>query len=294
MPVTEMQISSEVIAETMVFKPLNPSETGVKFGFLKGIQIYVQGLLCWHVWLHMATAEIHRRYRRTILGPFWVTLSVAIFIGAMGMVFPILWHTDAKTYLPFFSSGFIIWSFVSASIMDSSGTFVDVSGLLKQVSLPYSVYSNTVVARNFLIMLHHLVVYVAIMIIFKVSINLNTLLLVPAMIILCLTGSWVSILLGLLVARFRDIKQIVASFLQIALFVTPIFWMPSQLGSSWQGKLLVTVNPLFHFVAIARAPLLGQQPTLLNWVVAISVCIIGWVITMKVLSKYYRHLVFWL
>ncbi|OGV29519.1 MAG: hypothetical protein A3E88_00285 [Legionellales bacterium RIFCSPHIGHO2_12_FULL_35_11] len=263
-------------------------------GFLKGVEIYFQGLLLWNIWFYMATSEIRRRYRRTLLGPFWVTLSVSIFIGAMGVIFPILWHTDVKMYLPFFASGFIVWSFVAACITESSGTFLDVAGILKQVSLPYSVYSNTVVLRNFLILLHHFFVYVVIVGIFKVPININTILIVPAMMILCFTASWISILIGLLVTRFRDIKQIVTSFLQISLFVTPIFWMPSQMNLSWKTRLIVDINPLFHFVSIVRAPLLGQPPSSLSWMVAIGVSIIGWIITMKVLSRYYRHLVFWL
>jgi lipopolysaccharide transport system permease protein len=162
------------------------------------------------------------------------------------------------------------------------------------MSLPYPIYSNNVVARNFILLLHHLVVYVAIMLIFQVPVNLNTLLIVPAMIILCVTGSWVAILLGFISARFRDIKQVIVSLLQIALFVTPILWAPAQLGASWQATLLVNINPLFHFVTIARAPLLGQQPSMINWMVSIGVSVLGWFVTMRVLSKYYKHLVFWL
>jgi lipopolysaccharide transport system permease protein len=272
---------------------LSPRRAAQSF-FLKGVQLYFQGFLCRSVWLHMATSEIRRRYRRTLLGPFWTSLNVLIFIGVMGLVFPLLWHTNVKTYLPFFSSGFIIWTFVSTSIMESCGTFLDLSGLIKQVSLPYSVYANTVVVRNVIVLLHHLLVYVVIALIFQVPINLNTLCIIPALLILCLTGSWVSILLGLVVARFRDIKQLITSFLQIAMFVTPIFWMPDQLGVSSLAKFIIAANPLYHFVAIARAPLLGQAPSLINWVASLCFCLIGWAITMRLLGKYYRHLVFWL
>lgn len=291
---TELQISSEEGMTPTLLGRKRASTIFVGANYLKGLHIYIQGFLCWHLWIHMATSEIRRRYRRTLLGPFWVTLNVAIFIGMMGLVFPILWHTNVKTYLPFFASGFILWSFVATSITEACGTFFDMRGLIKQIPLPYSVYAFTVVTRNVIILCHHLVVYVIIVLIFGVPINFNTVLFVPAMLLLCLTSSWVSILLGLLAVRFRDVKQVVTNFLQIAMFVTPIFWMPAQLGSSWQAKLLVTANPLYHFVALARAPLLGQPPILMNWVAGIGVCILGWVFTMKLLGKYHRHLVFWL
>src|SRR3990167_9848589 len=244
--------------------------------FLKGLQCYIQGFLYWYISLHISLADIRKRYRRTLLGPFWITLSVAIFIGSMGVIFPILWHTDVKTYLPFFSSGFVIWTFLSTMITESCGTFVDAGGLIKQIPLPYAIYSNVVVARNFFVLLHHSAIFIVIMLIFHVPVNSNTLLLIPALMILCLTGSWVSVLLGLLSLRYRDIRPIIVSFLQVSMFITPIFWSPSQLGNGFGAKLMVGLNPLYHFVEIARAPLLGQQPALIDWVAAIIFCVLGW------------------
>ncbi len=284
----------------MISEPINIEHKGFSDRFIstnplkEGIHIYTQGFIYWRIWFYMATSEIRRRYRRTLIGPFWTTLSLAIFIGTMGILFPILWHTDVKTFLPFFSSGFIIWTFVSSTTTEACSTFLEVSGLIKQVPFPYSIYSNAVMTRNFLVMLHHLVIYAVIMLIFHVPMNLNTLLIIPAMLLLCFMGSWSCILLGLLTARFRDVKQVVVSLLQIAMFLTPIFWRPSQVEDTVYAKFLVTANPLFHFVAIARAPLLGEQPTLTNWLVVIGVSVFGWLMTMRVLTKYYKHVVFWL
>ncbi|MDP3561064.1 MAG: ABC transporter permease [Legionellaceae bacterium] len=285
---TELQVNSTD------FNQILTSDDAIDNEVMTGCRMYAQSFVHWRIWLYMAVSEIRRRYRRTLLGPFWATLSVAIFIGCMGMVFPMLWHTDVQSFLPFFSAGFIVWTFVSTTINDACGTFIDAGNLIKQVNLPYPTYAFSAVTRNFLTMLHHLAVYVPIMLIFHVPINLNTLLFLPAMIILCLTSSWVCVLLGFLTARFRDMKQIISSLLQISIFVTPIFWRPSQLGSSLYAQILVAINPLYHFVEIVRAPLLGQQPASIDWIASIGFCLLGWLLTMKVVGKYYKHLVFWL
>jgi len=295
--VSHFQENVEVIASHGVdgVFPSKAAHREVSDGnFSRGLQYYLKGFLYWHISLYMSLADIRRRYKRTLFGPFWVTLSVAIFISSMGIVFPILWHVDAKTYIPFFSSGFIIWTFFSSIITDSCGTFVDVGTLIKQTSLPYSIYAHVVVIRNFFIMLHHSVVFVAIMFIFHVPVNFNTLLLIPALIVLCVTGSWLSLLLGLLSLRFRDVRQIITSFLQVSMFITPVFWSADQLGSGLRAKLMVALNPLYHFVEIAREPLLGRQPSATDWIAAILFCIVGWLLTMRVFGKYYRHVVFWL
>lgn len=291
---TDLNISSEITASSDVAYTQSALSNGQESDFLAGFNIFVRGFSYWSISVLMATSEIRRRYRRTLFGPFWVTLSVAIFITTMGMVFPILWHMKATTFLPYFASGYILWIFISGILTESGGTFIDLSGLIKQVVLPYSVYANSLILRNILIFSHHFVVYLIVMILFKVPINLNTLFIFPAMLIVCFTGSWVAILFGLITARFRDVRQIIMSLLQIGMFVTPILWMPSQLGSIWYAKLIVMLNPLTHFIIITRAPLLGQPPIFMNWVAAVSISLLGWLITMKLLGKYHRHLVFWL
>lgn len=262
--------------------------------FRAGFQIYYNSALAWRIWFFMAFSDIRRRYQRTILGPFWVTLSNAIFIGSMGVIFPFLWHTDMKSYLPFFSSSYIIWTFISSMTTEACGVFVDASSLIKQTSLPYSVYANNVVLRNFIVLLHHLTVYFIIVLIFSVPICLNTLLFIPGMMILCLTGSWLCILLGFITSRYRDTRQLVASILQISMFITPIFWSPSQLGTSTKARLLVELNPLHHFIQIVRAPLMGQLPAMHDWLITSAICIIGLLMTLRLFGKYKKHLVFWL
>lgn len=265
-----------------------------KSTFSQGLEIYVQGLFAWRIWLYIAFSEIRRRYRRTIIGPFWVTLSVAIFIASIGVIFPILWHAELKTYLPFFSSGYIIWTFVSCMVSDACGTFVDAGELIKQTSLPYAVYSNSVVARNVLVVLHHLIVYLIVMILFAVPIGLNTLFFIPGMFLLCFTSSWMCILFGIFASRYRDIRQVVMSLIQVSMFITPIFWEPAQLGTGRRAHLFIECNPLHHFIQIARAPMLNQPPTMSDWLVTGGICLLGWLLTLRLLGKYKKHIVFWL
>lgn len=262
--------------------------------FWGGLDIYVRSLLLWRVWIYMAATDIRRRYRRTIIGPFWVTLSIAIFIGSMGVIFPMLWHTNMKTYLPFFASSYVIWTFVSTVVTEACGTFTDSSALMKQTSLPFCVYANNVVTRNLIVLLHHLTVYLIVLFMFSVPFNYKTLLFFPGITLLCLTGSWIAVLLGIIATRYRDVRQMVVSLLQISMFITPIFWSPSQLGTGLKARLLVELNPLHHFIQIVRAPLLGEMPGMNDWIITSVICLLGWIMTLRLLGKYKKHIVFWL
>ncbi len=263
-------------------------------GFKEVFFIYLHSFLQWRIWFHMGMSEIRRRYRRTLLGPFWASLSLAIFIGCMSLVFPRLWHTDIHSFLPFFASGFVIWTFISTLITEACGTFLDLGHFIKQMNLPYPIYAMGVVTRNFLTMLHHLLVYGVIMVLLQIPITLNLLYILPALALLSFTAVSVCIILGFITTRFRDVRQIVASLLQISIFVTPIFWRPVQLGSGHYAHLLVKMNPLYYLVEIARAPLIGEPVLLSTWMVAGSLAVLLWIIAMSVMRKYYKHLIFWL
>ncbi|PHQ81664.1 MAG: sugar ABC transporter permease, partial [Coxiella sp. (in: Bacteria)] len=180
------------------------------------------------------------------------------------------------------------------SITESCSTFTVAAGSIKQMPMPYSVYAYATFLRGLIVFLHHSVVFIAMALIFHVHVTLNTLLIFPALVALCFTVSWVSILFGVFAARFRDIQQVVTSLLAVSMFVTPIFWKPSQLGASFKAKLIMGVNPLAHYVAIMRAPLLGQSPGLFNWEFVIVFSILGWMFSMYILGRYYKHIAFWL
>ena len=44
------------------------------------------------IWGRLGWRENKRRYRRTVFGPFWTTVSLAMFVIALGLVWSNLWH----------------------------------------------------------------------------------------------------------------------------------------------------------------------------------------------------------
>jgi ABC-type polysaccharide/polyol phosphate export permease len=93
-------------------------------------------------------------------------------------------------------------------------------------------------------------------------------------------------------ARYRDIPPLIANVLQVLLFVTPIFWSPSQLGE--QGRLFVIFNYVYHLVDVLRSPLLGRVPLGLSYLVVLAGGILGWAFTFAVYARFRRRIAFWL
>lgn len=252
----------------------------------------LNGVKHWPLWTSMAMTELKRRYRKTLIGPFWTTLSLALYILSMGVVFTYLWKTDVKSFLPYFASGVICWTLVSTIITEGCSVFISAEGLLKQIPLPYSIFPFLVVARNILVLLHHFILYMAIILIMRVPINFSILLIIPGLLLVAISGFCVTTILGIICTRYRDILPIVNIFLQILMFMTPIFWKPDQM-LGLRFKLFVGYNPLYHYINIIRAPLLGESHQLISWFVVFGWTMLLACIAFYFFSKYRRRIIFW-
>jgi homopolymeric O-antigen transport system permease protein len=251
------------------------------------------GLLGWEIWGRLGWRETRLRYQRTIIGPFWTTLSLGIFVGIMGILWSQLWKMDVKAYMPYLTSGMITWLLFSQMVVEGCGTFSGAENLIRQLRIPYTLLACSIVWRNLLVFFHNFVIYALVFVFAGVPLTWSTLLVIPGIVLLCLNGVWFSLVLGLICVRYRDIQQLIQSVLQIAMFLTPIFWSPQQLGAG-RSALLVHYNPLFQYIEVVRAPLLGQSPDAWAWLYICVLTIAGWVLTLVLYSRFRRRLAYWL
>jgi ABC-2 type transport system permease protein/lipopolysaccharide transport system permease protein len=250
----------------------------------------VEGARLWYVWGTFGWYDIRQRYRRSVIGPFWLTISMGVMITALGGLYAGLFKANISQYLPHVAIGFVIWGFISGLVNEGCNSFIDGQRSIKHVHLPLSVYVYRVVWRNLIIFGHNLLIVVVVALVFDLRPGWNVLLIVPAILVLCLNGVCAGLLLGLLSARFRDIPQIVSNVMQVAFFLTPIIWQPEQLPSR---ALILTFNPFYHALEIVRAPLMGASPARLSWLVMLAVTVAGFAVTLAIYARYRRRIVYW-
>ena len=243
--------------------------------------------------LMLGWQDIRQRYRRSKLGPFWLTISMGVMIAMIGIVFGQVLNSPMSEYLPFLATGIILWTCFSTSVMEGGTAFIDAQGMIRQLDLPLSLYSIRVLWRNIVICGHNIIILPLVFLVVGRGITLDILWLIPGFIVFCWNMLWVSMLLGIFCTRFRDMPQIVNSLLQVFFYVTPIIWMPNAL-SARSASLLVDPNPVYHLFQLVRAPILGSSPTLMNWSVAIAMAIIGSVVALWFFGKYKKRIAYWL
>jgi ABC-2 type transport system permease protein len=250
------------------------------------------------LWAHLGWQDIRQRYRRSVLGPLWITISMAVTAVALGVLYAGLFGNELSVQLPYILVGFIVWGFVSGCVTEGSEVFTANVGLIRHLPAPLSVHVYRLVWRQSLFFAHNAVVYLVMLLVFPQDLGWATFMVFPALALLVVNGVWVALLLGIVTTRFRDLKPITQSMVQLLFFLTPIVWIYRDLLESENEAIaerarLVEFNPLLHYVEIVRQPLLGEDQDLRHWVVVLGITVVGWALTLVVLKRYRSRISYW-
>jgi ABC-type polysaccharide/polyol phosphate export permease len=251
----------------------------------------ISGLRAWRLWSKFAWHDMVSRYRRSWVGPFWLVLTTAIFVGAMSLVYSTLFHMAVHEYVPFVAAGIVSWGFIAATATESVSTFVDAETYIRQVRINLFVYVFRVVWRNVLVFVHQFAVVLIVLMLFG-KFTLHTLpLAILGIFLFLLQAVWVAPLLGLLGTRFRDLQPIISNVLQVMFFVTPVLWPPSLLGAR---RWIADYNPLQSLIAILREPLLGSVPSIRDYMYVIVITAAGFLLATLMYGRFRLRVVYWL
>jgi ABC-type polysaccharide/polyol phosphate export permease len=248
------------------------------------------GLVRWWLWALVGWWDIKQRYRGSVLGPFWLTLSTAIMIGSLGVLYSQLFQIEIQTYLPYLSLGILGWGLISSLLNESCTAFISAEHVIKQIRMPLSVHLYRVVLRNLIVFAHNIVVFAIVALAFAVPVGWADFMVLPGMLLLLLGMLPAGLLLAALCARFRDIPQVIASLLQVVFFVTPIMWRPELLGPR---AALAVFNPFNCFIDLVRAPLLGQWAPATSWLVALGATIACWLVAFPFFARFRARIAYW-
>jgi len=252
----------------------------------------IMSLFSWRIWLLLGWQDIQVQYRRSSLGPFWITLSMAIRIYTMGFLYAHLFKMRLNSYFPFLAASMLTWSLISMMLIDLSDAFNKSFAFLKQMKISYTIFILRVVWRNFIVFLHNIIVIIPLIFIYHMKINVNSLWILPALVLLGINACCFGMLLSVIGSRYRDFSQMVKSLIQVAFFLTPVMWDPSTLPAKYQ--ILVEVNPFAQFVELLREPLMGVAPSEYCVLFVLTVTLLGAAAAFYVFSKYRSRIIFWL
>lgn len=251
----------------------------------------------WRIWFILAWNDIKLRYRRSSLGPFWITLSTAVRIYCMGFLFAHLFKVDVNKYFPYLAAGIISWTTISTVINEATTVFIESETYIRNIKISFTHLVMRLVIKNFIIFAHNILAYIPILLYFDHTSSehyslLNHLILIPNLLLLMTVAVLFGTILAILGTRFRDMPLLVDSMVQVVFFMTPVMWMPDLLPERYQW--IVYLNPIHHIVEFIRAPMIGAPVELFSYGILSLIIIVGLLGFNFLINKCKYRIIFWL
>lgn len=245
-----------------------------------------------YFWMALGWQDIRARYRRSALGPLWITISTAVTVAAMGPLYGALFNRSPDDFIPHLALGLIFWAFISGSINEFCDAFSGSAHYLKQVKLPLTIFVLRVVYRQLIILGHNICIYPIIMLLLGKAVNANIFLTVPALLLVSFNLLWVGLVVAIFCTRYRDMHPVVGSVMALMFFVTPIVWQVDQLPP--ERAYLAHLNPLTIMLELMRMPIIGVAPPAMYWVAGLVAAVAGSIATLCLLARFRHRVTYWL
>ena len=252
----------------------------------------IDGVRLAPLWLTLGWEQTAARFRRTVLGPFWLTANLLAMAFALSFVFGIiLGNGNWRDNFPLIISGILCWSITGAYLTDAANTFISAGDLMNTMRLPLTFHVLLMMYKNVINFLAQLIALWIVLFLLKLG-RVPDITLLLGLPIVLINAALLSMIVAMPAVRFRDVYQTISVSVQIFFFLTPVFWTPAQMAG--KRSIILTLNPFAHLLELIRQPILGHTPSLVHWEWGIGLMFVLGATVVTMLTLYRKRVVFWL
>lgn len=241
--------------------------------------------------IHFAWGDIRARYLRSVLGPLWLVLGTAVGVLGMGYLWAGILGIAYGDYVPSLAAGLVTWQLLSGTLAESPSMLVYNAPIIRNVRTPIAFFPLQLLLRHLLTFAHNALIVLAVLLVYPPDWSPTQLLAIAGVALVAANLWWLSLLLGMLGARFRDLDPLVAAAMPLLFFLSPVVFRPHQVPVNHN---IVWLNPLTYFITIIRDPLLGEVPPLFVYAVVLTVLAGGWALAYWLLTRRAFRVPFWI
>ena len=245
------------------------------------------------LWTALALNDIAGRYRGSVLGPFWITITTAAFVVGIGLVYANLMQVPPERYVPWMATGIVIWNVVVAMISEGANAYLEGASIIQQTSIPLPVFIWRVVLRTLLNFAHQFPVILGVALYFHYFLKIDAPMAIFGFALMVVNLSWIAFVCAIVSARFRDMQQVIATVLQLIFFLSPVIWIPTDMSNQTLMRML-KLNPAYHMLDVVRSPLMGLPVHLESVVYLVIMAVVGWAFTFALFASVRRRIVHYL
>jgi lipopolysaccharide transport system permease protein len=235
---------------------------------------------------------MRQRYRRSMLGPLWMTFSMGVQALVIGFLLGFLFGHQTNRFLPFVCASLVTWSLITSCVQEGANTFIGSAGSLTQIRRPLTTYVMRTIARNIIVFFHTIVIFFVVAIPFGIYPTLTWLWSLIGLFLVLINLGWMALLSAIFSTRYRDMPLFIQNIFSVLLWLTPVMYYPSQLTGS--RALIVHLNPFSYFLDVVRDPLMNELPEIESIALVAACAGVGWLMTLVLFAMTRSRIVYWL
>lgn len=230
----------------------------------------------------LSVNDFKTRYAGSYMGMVWALVQPVVTILLYWFVFGTIMSSRAQVagnlevpYVLWLTAGLVPWFYFSEMISNGTNALLEYNYLVKKVVFKISILPIIkTIAATFI---HVFFATIMLVLYFAYGYHPSLYLLQLLYYSFCLFAFTLALCYATcsIVIFFRDLNQIIAIFLQVFMWATPILWNISMLGSSaW--RIVFKMNPIFYVVNGYRSALFEKTwfwqdfySTMYFWIVVI-------------------------
>jgi ABC-type polysaccharide/polyol phosphate export permease/glycosyltransferase involved in cell wall biosynthesis len=238
----------------------------------------------------LAWSDMRHRYVRSLLGPFWMSIQMAIMVAVLGSVIGHFSDGNAVSRLPMLALSLTAWTFLNGVVLDATTALQGSASLIKDRALPPVIFLLQCCFRQGLFALHNACVPLVLWLLLTPMNVGGALAALPGLLLYVACTLGLGLVLGALATRFRDVRPIIESTLMLAFLSSPIVWTPEMIN---HNSTITRINPLTHLFAVWRDPLAsGHVPS--ASLIYVLVCLAALALAGAVTLSQLRKAAFWI
>ncbi|MBB4003058.1 ABC transporter permease [Aurantimonas endophytica] len=239
---------------------------------------------------YFAWSDTRARYKRSVLGPFWLVLSTILGVGGLGLVWSVILDVDRETFLPMLTVGLVLWQLVAGCVVSAANVFHSKASIIKNMRTPTWRISLQQLFTQIVNFVHNLVIVAIVLALYPATLSPLAFLSIFGLLLVLANLFWVIQLVGFLGARYRDLDPLINSIMPVLFFLSPVLFR----SRDFEGlDVFMTINPIAYWIEVVRDPVQGIVPSLSVYAVTIGMAVVGWILALAMTRAKAARLPFW-
>ncbi|MFT4252078.1 MAG: ABC transporter permease [Caulobacter sp.] len=249
-----------------------------------------KGLKLYKTWGFLAYQDVVSRYRRSLFGPLWISAGMLTTAGALALVFSTIFRVPLTEFLPFVVAGLVVFTFIGVPFTEGGDVYLQAASTIKAYPLPFSFHIFRLAARSLIVFGHNLLVFAAVKLIFSHNLLINPQVILGLFLVSVFVAA-ASVVLGVVGARFKDVRLLVPYVWTIVFYLTPVIWTTKSIHDA--RSFIYKYNPFYYLLETVRNPLLGIYVPWNIFTVALLIDLLAVVAAVVSLAMFRKRIALW-